>query len=1463
MWNSLYFRKVQKQLVWFVLIILICAIFMPTNISSTSTPKILANPLNQSPKNMTLYLQNSSSARYVFDYSTTYIFNTTLGNKTTAIWDQQRVRMNWYLHPLLAGDFDVTGNISFVVYINTKGVSANANLYVDIYDVTYKSAGTETSTKVYSGSDGITVTSGIDSYQVDISNSQHTFKSGSSIRIYCEIQGGASAEFGLWYGNNTYDSRIIFEAYDSLNIEKIKTKDYLDYEQSNFQLNAANKTIKMQANVSDIFGGYDINLVKLTLTDPADIIILNNVSMYKIGGTPISLNNEFEAQWNYSSAIMGSYQITVWVVDNNGYYHYYHKEKFNFGDYPDIKTSTFYIGGQPRFGLVTVKDKGPQPKVLEGAVVKVMKGNNEVFMNITNPTGHAGVYAFQGVYDIIVEWEEVVVGLVDDFLVDENFNLTIDVNVFYPSFMVVDNSGNPLEGANVYIHHPNGTFLVRPYSTDPSGLFNIDKAPIGEFGLIVKWRDVEVADVTHLVDKNGLIATIFTQVYIVNLRFVDSRNIDLPGAQVTFADALSSLILDSKLSNLQGRITSQLPAGTYNVTVRWQQRVIQQFELKLTGDIIQTISCWVYYVNFIILDPEPHNIPVENAQIVFTAPESGGLFDSQLTGPDGKIETRLPIGLVDIKVYWKSTLVNTTQFMISGGVSSQDPIKLRCAIYYLTLHAVDSKDKAVENAQITVTFFSNKEVVDTILTNTTGHAVFRLPMENYDILIRWRDADVYIESNKSLNFDEYYKIKCKIYYLTLKAVDSKNKAVENAQITISFFRNKEVVDTFITTQTGQVVFRLPEESYDISVRWQNTVVYLETNKAVTKDEYYELNCNIFYLTLKAVDSQNITVENAQITISYSSNKEVLDTIITNQTGQVIFRLPKENYDILVRWHDADVYFENNKALTTDEYYELHCNIYYLTLKALDSRNIPVENAQIMISFSDNNEVVDTLITTETGQVIFRLPKENYNILVRWQDTDVYFEQDREVTKNEYYEMNCNIYYLTMKAIDSRDIPVENAQITITFSSSNVVIDTLITNTTGYAVSRLPKEEYNIKVRWYDTEIYQENNRLISKDEEYNLECWVYYLKISALDSKNIPLVDAQVAITRDDQKKITATGITDDTGSLESRLPIGAYNIEVTWESVLVKSELGYNVTKDDSISLMCNVFYFVINIVDYEKVPLENAKVTIKFNSNAKVYDSAVTGYTGAMESRIPIGNYDLEIIWKNVIVYSESAHSIISDKQYTVTAKVFYLRIKTVSNEKIAIKDVSVTIKDFGRELLENNYTLKNGRVEFRLPYDNYDIKARLQTTHLYADIDQSVNKKVELTNESIEVTLKFDGYPPPFTDTPVFGIVSSIIIFIIILILLWFFILRKRLTLKKNKHPEEEIDERIATTSTLQRAKIRPELVKKPTESSKEKVSELKLNMNENNDNTLIKDENKTESLKVNKDTLSELLSSSKKD
>ena len=174
----------------------------------------------------------------------------------------------------------------------------------------------------------------------------------------------------------------------------LKTYNYQDEEQTNFELDVSNKTIKMRANITDPFGGYDVNMVKLTLKGPTDNIILDNVTMTKVVGTPINFVNIYETIWNYTGVPIGQYEVTVWAVDNNGYYYYYHKEKYNFGPYPEINSIKFFIGGLPQLGLIKVKDSGSPQAPLPGAVVKVMKGSRVIYTNITNSMGEAGINTY-------------------------------------------------------------------------------------------------------------------------------------------------------------------------------------------------------------------------------------------------------------------------------------------------------------------------------------------------------------------------------------------------------------------------------------------------------------------------------------------------------------------------------------------------------------------------------------------------------------------------------------------------------------------------------------------------------------------------------------------------------------------------------------------------------------------------------------------------------------------------------------------------------------------------------------------------------------------------------------------------------------------------------------------------------------------------------------------------------------
>jgi hypothetical protein len=495
--------------------------------------------------------------------------------------------------------------------------------------------------------------------------------------------------------------------------------------------------------------------------------------------------------------------------------------------------------------------------------------------------------------------------------------------------------------------------------------------------------------------------------------------------------------------------------------------------------------------------------------------------------------------------------------------------------------------------------------------------------------------------------------------------------------------------------------------------------------------------------------------------------------------------------------------------------ELICDIYYLTMKVVDSRSIVIENAQVIVTASSTNEVFDSQITDDTGIIISRLPIGSYDISVRWFETQIYLETNKNVDQDYNYSLDCWVYYIELTAVDSRDVPLEEAQISVEMTDTDKILGNELTDETGILEFRLPIGTYDIEVFWEGVSVKKIEGYNAVADDSVLLDCNVFYIDMTAVDSRNITLEDAQISIVLINTGKIYGSVITNETGKVEFRLPIGIYEIEVIWEGISVKLISNYSLDKDASLLLDCNVFYFTVNIIDYERWPLENAQVYLTFSSDNTVYDSQITPLDGQIESRMPIGNYDIEVIWKGVQVYYEASHMIDSDELYTINAKVFYVRIRAIDNEKEPIKDVSVTIKALNYNIVENRYSNKSGRAEFRLPIEMYNISARYQTTYLLMDIDLKESMSIDLSNSSQELTIKFDDYPPPITDTPLFWIVLTIVILIIIIFLLWFLVIRKLKKKEKEEKPEDEEEskkeraEPVPIVKTKEKPKVVPKV------------------------------------------------------
>ncbi|MEM4314695.1 MAG: hypothetical protein QXM39_05405, partial [Thermoplasmata archaeon] len=327
--------KIYVFIIAIIMIFLIILNPVNPNVTNVQSNYIKTSILNE---NMTFYLKNDTITHTINGIHTTYVFNTTMGNRGSVDSGTQSIIEDWYLSPILAGNFILQNVTSyFWIYIRFYGTDNNPNLYVTIYDV--ESNGSQV--QIGSGSAHPVLASTIQSYLISVSLSNYIIPKGDSVHINFVLSGGASTQYWVYYGNSTYASGISVKSTSHLTINNIETLNYNGTQVIGFLETWGNKTMYINAILNDPLGGYDIKNVSLKIIEPNKNILLDK-PMIKISGTPTSFVSIYQYKMNYSSLLQGNYTIIVYALDNNGYYYY--QENYNFDGYLEIAYSYFWIG---------------------------------------------------------------------------------------------------------------------------------------------------------------------------------------------------------------------------------------------------------------------------------------------------------------------------------------------------------------------------------------------------------------------------------------------------------------------------------------------------------------------------------------------------------------------------------------------------------------------------------------------------------------------------------------------------------------------------------------------------------------------------------------------------------------------------------------------------------------------------------------------------------------------------------------------------------------------------------------------------------------------------------------------------------------------------------------------------------------------------------------------------------------
>ena len=446
-------------------------------------------------KSMQFYLHNLNTPVNVGGIQTTHVMNTTkifsfqtleqaFANSLYKPVGQPKIDVAFYLYPNFAGPVAIDGDWEVSLWINASAYKPTG------FTVQYQEISPGGQTTWDSGKINPAVTSSIGSYiDVPILNYKlstqltHTFTAGSTLLVIAEVNAGSTAETRIWYDSNTYQSKVTLPAKDYARAVTIETYNSEGDQTVNFASNTtdANRVVRIDANVTDPFGGYDVYQVNITITDPEGnrVVDNRNMTMLQNAQWQTSYSNIYELKYSYpTTAAIGNYSIVITVIDNNGYNALQATGKYD--PFIEQNQTIFRIGVIAYYNpVIKIVDDNDSP--LQGAAVYVIwrNGTVEQTPRTTDQNGTIKLTnAPEGQYGFTVYYKNQIVQQTT-LQIHSNGPYTIKTLVYQLNVQVLDNNEKPVSNAFVIIYTPLGDG-VAVNITDTTGTA-IVRLPVGTY----------------------------------------------------------------------------------------------------------------------------------------------------------------------------------------------------------------------------------------------------------------------------------------------------------------------------------------------------------------------------------------------------------------------------------------------------------------------------------------------------------------------------------------------------------------------------------------------------------------------------------------------------------------------------------------------------------------------------------------------------------------------------------------------------------------------------------------------------------------------------------------------------------------------------------------------------------------------------------------------------------------------
>jgi hypothetical protein len=983
----------------------------------------------------------------------------------------------------------------------------------------------------------------------------------------------------------------------------------------------------------------------------------------------------------------------------------------------EVYNATLDLNGQGPFTLtvmvyqldIQVVDTAGQGLELAQVVISNTTNGLVADSTLTDFNGETMSKVPIGNFDFVVYWRNTVVfdSLVDH-KVDASGTLILQARIYAVNLTVVDASDLPLANARVVVGFALSGQVQDFGTTDAAGILGT-RLPVGYYNFWVYWKDVLVNETTNFYFDGSTEHTILASVYWVDVHVQDTENVSVVSALVTLRHG-DGLDFGTVSTDVDGNTSYRLPIGEYRILVSWKETLV--FDALRTIDsqdpLVLTVA--IYYMRLHVVDSR--DVAVDNALVATHNDTSGAIVGSSVTDDQGNITHRVPMGTYRVQIVWQEAVV----FQADRVVDHNDWVTIVVNVFYVDIHVEDTMGAALDGALISFINDTTGRSMGVQGTGDDGNVSYRSPIGEYRLRVVWQEALVH-ESLEVVTADHALNIVASVYYAFVEVVDTTDEPLTGASVTVTNPVTGRIMGSSTTDAGGKVTYRLPMDNYTFEVIWQETVVYLDAH-VVDNNDPMVLVATVYYGELHVVDSTGVALESALVTFTNASSGRLMDERTTPESGVVTFRLPKGEYEVEIEWQEAVVFFAVH-TLNDNEPWTVVCNVYYAELHVMDSTDVALESALVTFINASSGRLMGERATPTDGIVTFRLPMGEYEVTVVWQETIVWHAV-RQLENNDPWTVRCNVFYGELHIIDSKDLPVETALVSLTNATSGRAMGDRTTGSDGVVVYRLPMGIYSVQVIWKDTNVFDDYITIDSNDP-HDVVVDVYYPTFVVIDSREAPLVGALVTMAKWSNGRIMGSQLTDDAGSTEFRMPKDTYTVSIVWLDTMVHRD-EYGVGSNQVYTVDAFVYYVQFTAVDSRDIGLEWAQIGITNSTSGRTMASHTADPMGWTEFRLPIGVYDVEVLWQHAVVHTQT-WTVDDDKDWTISAWVYYVTFHvfdggTIDGVKVDLAGASVAVaNDTASTSLGPINTDAYGNAEFRLPLGDVALEVVWKSTVVFS--------------------------------------------------------------------------------------------------------------------------------------------------